>query len=216
MMNVGVVDYGVGNLRSVSNALRHLNATPVISDDPDCLSACDSLIFPGVGAFSYGIEALKSKGLDQTLKSAANQKTPILGICLGMQLLLDRSYEFGEHAGLGIMQGKVEPFDAVADGPNLLRLPNVGWLPVAPTDADYREYDWLFHGNSRDTHYYFVHSFRVKANNPDAIASSIYEQIPFAAVVASGSIIGTQFHPEKSGPAGLQLLKNFLNWRPAT
>jgi glutamine amidotransferase len=146
-----------------------LNATPVVSDSPEILSECDWLVFPGVGAFSYGIEALRSKGLDKTIKTAAEQKKPVLGICLGMQLLLDTSCEFGEHAGLGIMQGTVEPFDAASGSHQSIRLPNVGWLPVMSTEANDGEYNWLFEGISRDAAFYFIHSFHANAGTPGSI-----------------------------------------------
>ena len=215
MKEVGIIDFGVGNLRSVANAVQHLGAKPVVSNDIETLVNCDALIFPGVGAFSYGIEALKEYGLDDLIKSAQDANKPLLGICLGMQLLFETSHEFGEHTGLNLIPGNVTSFADVSKNPQNLRLPNVGWISVDQTDKQERAYDWLFDGISEEAKFYFIHSYHVSADNQNAIATSQFQNHSFAAIVGSGSVIGTQFHPEKSGPSGLRMLKNFLNWRPA-
>ncbi|MEM8686369.1 MAG: imidazole glycerol phosphate synthase subunit HisH [Pseudomonadota bacterium] len=210
MMRVGVIDYGAGNLRSVANALHHVGAQPVVSDDAETLLACERLIFPGVGAFAYGKQALVSRGLDRVVSEAAARKTQLLGICVGMQLLFDRSQEFGDHEGLGLIPGEIEAF-APGGGAQPLRLPNVNWLPIAPMSKAGGLAGRLLDGVTERSRFYFVHSYHAQSANPFAVARAQYGGQPFAAAVAKGSIFATQFHPEKSGPDGLKMLKNFVN-----
>lgn len=205
------MDYGIGNLRSVANALRFIGAEPVISDDAATISKCERIIFPGVGAFGYGAQALKARGLDRVVLDAASAEKPLLGICLGMQLLHESSNEFGEHPGLGIIPGRIERFEGPADGTKPLRLPNVGWLPLeVGADLDGLA-KTLFADVDGSSRFYFVHSYRASAGNARTVATSEYAGLPFAAAVGTGSVVGTQFHPEKSGPAGLELLKRFVS-----
>ncbi len=210
MMRVGVIDYGVGNLRSVANALRHVGADPVVSDDAAILLACERLILPGVGAFAYGRDALAAKGLDRVVREAAACEKPLLGICVGMQLLFERSHEFGEHEGLGLIPGEIDAFSQDT-GARRLRLPNVNWLPIAPEAKQNGLAGRLLDGVTDRSRFYFVHSYHAQSANPFAVASARYGGQPFAAAVAKGSIFATQFHPEKSGPDGLKMLKNFVN-----
>jgi glutamine amidotransferase len=210
MKRIGVIDYGIGNLRSVANALRFVGAEPVVSDDAATLSGCDRIIFPGVGAFGYGMQALKARGLDKVVLEAAATEKPLLGICVGMQLLLNSSSEFGEHEGLGIVPGRVDRFERTSGDDRLLRLPNVGWLPLTVKDGLGGLADTLFDGVDETSKFYFVHSYHARADNPLMVATAEYDGLPFAAVVGNGSVVGTQFHPEKSGPAGLDLLKRFV------
>ncbi len=210
MMRVGVIDYGVGNLRSVANALRHVGAKPVVSSDAETLLACERLIFPGVGAFAYGRGALAALGLDRVVREAAEREKPLLGICVGMQLLFDRSHEFGEHEGLGLIPGDIDAFSP-DEGVHPLRLPNVNWLPIAPMPKADGLAGRLLKGVTDRSRFYFVHSYHAQSDNPHAVASAQYGGQPFAAAVAKGSIFATQFHPEKSGPDGLKMLKNFIS-----
>lgn len=208
-MRVGVIDYGVGNLRSVANALIEIGADPCISADPAKLAACPRLILPGVGAFGEGMRALQATGLDRLVHDAAADGTPLLGICLGMQMLVESSTEFGQWDGLSILPGQVAKLDdPLAE--NKQRLPNVGWLPVHRI-ASSAPAGRLFDGIDVAARFYFIHSFAVAGDSPATIATARYGRHDFAAVVARGNVIGTQFHPEKSGPAGLRLLRNFLS-----
>lgn len=211
MKRIGVIDYGIGNLRSVANALRFVGAEPVVSDDAATLAGCDRIIFPGVGAFGYGMQALKARGLDKVVLDAAASDKPLLGICVGMQLLLDSSSEFGEHEGLGIVPGRVDRFEMTSGDDQPLRLPNVGWLPLTLKDGLDGLAKILFEGVEEDSKFYFVHSYHAGAGNPLAVATAEYAGRAFAAVVGKGSVVGTQFHPEKSGPEGLELLKRFVS-----
>lgn len=212
MSRVGILDYGVGNLRSVRNALQHVGATSVISDDPDILRSCDRLVFPGVGAFAFGISALQARGLDRLIVEASEERKPVLGICLGMQLLFESSSEFGSHHGLGIFPGHIGVFSDHGSDNKRLRLPNVGWLPVHPSRDAAEGAPYLMEGIPEFSRFYFVHSYHATADVSGLVATSEYAGLPFAAIVARGSVIGTQFHPEKSGPAGLQMLRNFASW----
>lgn len=207
MIRVGVIDYGVGNLRSVSNAVSHLGAEPVVSSQAAELSQCDRLILPGVGAFAHGMQALRERGLDAEIVRWAGAGKPLLGICLGMQLLLESSSEFGHAPGLGIVPGHIDALDRLPQAAQALRLPHVSWAPVRPVSP---AADPLLRGLSPEATFYFVHSYALSADNPHCLAESDYLGVRFAAVVGSGSVFGVQFHPEKSGPAGLQLLQNFL------
>ncbi len=211
MTSVGVIDYGVGNLRSVANALRHVGAEPVVSDTADILLACDRIVFPGVGAFAYGKEALCSKGLDRVVLEAVDSEKPVLAICVGMQLLFEHSSEFGDHEGLGMIPGRIDKFETTGTGTHSLRLPNVGWLPISPSPDTEGLAGKLLEDVTADSRFYFVHSYRAENTNPHAVATSEYGGQTFAAAVGKGSMFATQFHPEKSGPAGLNMLKKFVN-----
>lgn len=205
MNRVGVMDYGVGNLRSVANALRYVGSDPVVSDHSETLLACDRIIFPGVGAFAYGREALYARGLHQVVLKAFAAGTPLLGICVGMQLLFDRSFEFGDHEGLGLIPGTVRKFNAD------LRLPNVNWLPIQPVGRADDPAAKLLEDVTPRSRFYFVHSYYAESNNPHTVATSHFGGQPFAAAVSKGSIVATQFHPEKSGPDGLNILRKFAS-----
>lgn len=209
---VGIVDYGVGNLRSVANAVRHIGSETVVSSDPAVLGNCGHLILPGVGSFPHGISALAESHLDDFLRDYVASDRPCLGICLGMQLLMEYSTEFAKTTGLGFLPGSVEYLGSLApekDGP--VRLPNVGWLSLKLLDTDEPVSDRVFAGTTPDDKFYFVHSFAVGPDCRSAIAQSDYCGIPFTSAVAKGQLVGTQFHPEKSGKSGLNLIRNFMN-----
>jgi glutamine amidotransferase len=202
-----VVDYGRGNLFSLGQALRKLGTEPVISDDPTALARADRIIFPGVGAFGDAMAGLRQRGLIEPLRAAARSGTPILGICVGCQLMLTRGEEFGLHDGLDLIPGTVARLpDSQTDDPDGVRIPNVGWRPLdvrtdAPVVGSLRPNDWM----------YFVHSYAPMVDDENDIAATIHvngADIPVA--IARGNIAGVQFHPEKSGPAGLRLLAQFL------
>lgn len=207
MTRVGVVDYGVGNLRSVSNALAHLGAQPLVSGEASQLEGCDRLILPGVGAFGHGMKALQARGLDAFLRRWAAGHRPLLGICLGMQLLLEVSSEFGETPGLGILPGRVDALPELAPMQATLRLPHVGWAALHtlgdPAPA-------LLTGVPPEARFYFVHSYACRPEHPACVSTAGYLGVRFAALLRRDQVLGVQFHPEKSGPSGLCLLRNFL------
>ena len=202
-VRVGVVDLGMGNRRSVEKALAHVGADVVVSAEPAVLSRCDGLVLPGVGAFPRGMERLRASGLDAVVGAAAAQGRPLLGICLGMQLLFDGSTELGGAVGLGLIPGAVTGIEAGG-----LRIPHIGWNVVrAERPSPLLE---------RDAAFYHVHSFCARPADPaDVVASTEYGE-RFATVVSRGSVHGVQFHPEKSSRDGLALLARFCELVLAT
>ncbi len=191
----GIIDYGAGNLRSVQKALEYLGEPDVISDSESVLDGCDRLILPGVGAFGQGMEALNAKKLPEYIRRRAKE-VPVLGICLGMQFLMRRSFEDGEHAGLGFCDGDVIRF---REG----KVPSIGWNCVSALRSP------LFSGIPEGSEFYFVHSYYAPVGEY-TIARAEYG-VPFSAAVWDGkNAYGVQFHPEKSGEKGLALLRNFV------
>lgn len=200
---IAIVDYGAGNLRSVELALARLGVHTRVTADPDMLALADGLILPGVGAFSDAMAALGRSGTIPAVLEAVGAGRPLLGICLGMQLLFDRSSEYGDHPGLGLVPGEVTDLRADLEDPSL-KVPHMGWnsLRVLRDDPLFRYF--------RDGEYvYYVHSFYAHNCAASTLAVSQYGNVAVTGVVRSGNVWGTQFHPEKSGDAGLRLLKAF-------
>ena len=197
-----VVDYGVGNLKSVVNAMEYLGFHTRITGESKELELADAIILPGVGAFPDAAERLRMSGLDRILR-AQSEKKPLLGICLGMQLLFDKSFEYGEHPGLGLVPGQVVSLrEDLAD--RSLKVPHMGWnsLDVVRNDPLFKYF--------RDGEYvYYVHSFYAKDCDVSTLGTSRYGNVSVTGAVRSGNVWGTQFHPEKSGDAGLRLLRAF-------
>ena len=198
---IAVVDYGMGNLRSVLNALEFLGAQGTLADSPASLAEADKLILPGVGAFRDGIAAVRERGLDEAMHEQVAAGKPLLGICLGMQLLASKSFEFGEHDGLGLIEGDVEHLGVNGD----LRVPHVGWNILRP-----RAESALFQGFPEEPTFYFVHSFHFVPSDPEVVSATTDYGKPVTACVERGNVYGVQFHPEKSQRDGLKLLENFL------
>ncbi|MDE5896530.1 MAG: imidazole glycerol phosphate synthase subunit HisH [Clostridia bacterium] len=191
---IGILDYGAGNLRSVQKAFERLGERAAVSSDCTELNGCDKLVLPGVGSFGAGIARLRESGLADYLTARVSD-TPLLGICLGMQFLLEESEEEGLHAGLGLVKGRVVPF---TQG----KVPHTGWNGVTGSGR-------LFCGIPAGTQFYFVHSYFADTQEVFTIGKTEYHRT-FASAVCAGNAYGVQFHPEKSGDAGLQLLENFL------
>lgn len=209
-IRVGVIDFGAGNLKSVANAILHLEAIPVVSNSTTELASCDSLILPGVGAFKHGIEAIKEANLFSFLQDVPNTGKKLLGICLGMQMLTEASSEFGETEGLGILPGRVDPLGSNPTSRSF-RLPNVGWLTLERTGRHVSPLcDSVLAEIKPDTRFYFIHSYAVTTAASASAASSRYEGQCFSSVISADNILGVQFHPEKSGKAGLKMLNNFI------
>jgi len=193
-----IVDYGVGNLRSVQKALERVGAMAVVSDSAAVLDAAQGVILPGVGAFGDGMDNLVARRLVEPVLHQVERGKPLLGICLGMQLLFEESEEMGRHQGLGLLPGRVVRFP---DGD--LKVPHIGWNQLSGTRGD------LLAGIEDGAYAYFVHSFyALPANGSDVLATTEYG-LEFASVVGRGKIWGAQFHPEKSQEVGLRLLENF-------
>lgn len=199
---IAIVDYGVGNLFSLSSSLKALGLETEITRDAAALRAADRIILPGVGAFGDARAKLDATGLVPVIREEA-QKKPLLGICLGMQLLFDRSFEYGEHPGLGLVPGQV--VDLRGDlTDQTLKVPHMGW-----NSLQIKKDDPLFRYFKDGEYVYYVHSFYAKECPESTLGASQYGNVAVTGVVRNGNVYGTQFHPEKSGGAGLRLLKAF-------
>lgn len=195
---IAILNYGMGNLRSVEKALEHVGVDATISSDPGEARAADGLILPGVGAFPRAMERVRELGLDELIAERRDAGVPILGICLGLQLLFDSTTELGGAAGLGLLDGPVAELEA--DG---LKVPHIGWSPVR-WERDSR----LIEGIESETSFYFVHSFAPRPAAGELLGSAAYGA-RFACAAERDNVFGVQFHPEKSSAAGLRLLSNF-------
>ena len=199
---IAIVDYGVGNLFSLASSVKSLGLEVTITRDAAELRAADHILLPGVGAFADAMDKLTATGLMPVLKEETRH-TPLLGICLGMQLLFDKSYEFGEHEGLGLIPGQVCPLAEDLTDP-ALKIPHIGWNALDITRPD----DPLFKYVQNGEYVYYVHSFYAKDCAASTLATSEYS-IPVTGAVRQGLVYGTQFHPEKSGDTGLRMLRAF-------
>ena len=197
---VGIIDYGVGNLFSLRSSFAAIGVEAFVSGDPAELAKADRLILPGVGAFGDAARKLRDSGLDVFVKEQAASGKPLMGICLGMQLLFEKSYEYGEHEGLGLLKGQVVGMNGRL--PAELKIPHMGWNALQLTKPAKLLQD--------GSYVYFVHSFYAE-NCAGSIAAVTDYGIPITAAVEQGNIFGCQFHPEKSGNAGLEILKKFCN-----
>jgi len=199
---IGVIDLGISNIGSVLRAFQRVGSTPALLDDARAVAAAQAIVLPGVGAFGDGMAALQARGLAVPLQEAAQAGKPILGFCLGMQLLADSSEEYGQHRGLGLIPGKVVRLVPVAGE----RVPNIGWCDVSA-----RPGARLFRETPAGTPFYFVHSYHLQcADAGDAAATIDFGRTPVTVAVEHGNIFGLQCHPEKSQDAGLGVLDAFL------
>lgn len=194
---IAIVDYGVGNLKSVENAMRYLGLQTRIASEGEELERSDAVILPGVGAFPDAAEKLRGTGLDRVLIRQAEKK-PVLGICLGMQLLFDTGYEIRPCAGLGLIPGKVERIETA------YKLPHIGWNSLS-----FQNESPLFRGLEEGERVYFVHSFCARAGREEDVTARTDYGTSIVAAVGRGNVFGCQFHPEKSGETGLKILRNF-------
>lgn len=195
---LALLDFGLGNLKSIQNGFRHLGHEAVITCDSQVIRDADGLIIPGVGAFKDGMDRLRRHRLIPVIEEALSQAKPILGICLGLQLLFSESEEFGRHRGLGMMEGTVKTFTGT------LKIPHMGWNTVHIT----RRIP-LIEGIGEGEYFYFVHSFFAVPDKGEIVAGETEYGITFPSVVEKGTLMATQFHPEKSSHAGLRILDNF-------
>ncbi len=200
-----IVDYGMGNLRSVEKALEHVGATATIGSDSETLRGADGLILPGVGAFPRAMERVRELGLDELIRERRDAGAPILGICLGLQLLFDSTTELGGAEGIGLLPGPVDKLDAPG-----LKVPHIGWSPIR-----WEKPSRLTEGIESETPFYLVHSFAPQPLAGDLLGSAAYGS-RFACAAERDNVFGVQFHPEKSSSAGLRLLANFAGVCAAT
>lgn len=206
-----VLDYGVGNLLSVSRALAVSGADVALSRDPAVIRAADRLVVPGVGAFGACVQRLRDFGLDEEVQAFARSGRPFLGICVGMQMLMESSAEFGNNRGLGLIPGGVVAIGAVGASGMPRRVPHIGWASLSPGAGGCSWGGNVLSSIDETDRFYFVHSFHAQPEKrSNILAECDYDGIPVCAAVRRDNVVGVQFHPEKSGKSGLKLLSNFL------
>lgn len=201
---IAIVDYGVGNLFSLCSSFKAIGAEVAVTSDPDVIRSADKIILPGVGAFGDAIKKLNDTGLDKIIIEEAKKGKKLMGICLGMQLLFEKSYEYGEHNGLGLLKGSVVPMENKI--PTELKIPHIGW-----NGLHFCKNHSLFRYIKEEDHVYFVHSYYAENCDDSLLATAEYGRELTAAVVKD-NVAGMQFHPEKSGSVGLNILRAFYEW----
>jgi glutamine amidotransferase len=211
MKKTGLINYGMGNLHSVAKAVERVGGQVELVEDASALSCYERIILPGVGAFRDCIGALRQTGMDEALMESIGRGTPFLGICLGMQVLMDVSLEFGRHEGLGLIPGAVKHFPASLSERGF-KIPHMGWNDVTLSSQE-KQHPVLVPLAGQQV--YYVHSYCCMPENPEhLLAACSYGDYPFAAAIGRDNIVAVQFHPEKSQRAGLALLEAFLKWNP--
>ena len=199
---VGIIDYGVGNLFSLRSSFAAIGEDVLVSSDPEVLRKADHILLPGVGAFEDAVRKLRQSGLDEMVYEAAGQGKPLMGICLGMQMLFEKSFEYGNHEGLGLLKGQVIPMEGLL--PEELKIPHMGWNSLHITRPDGK----LFRNTKEGDYVYFVHSYFADGCDESLAARTEYG-VWLTAAVEKDNIFGCQFHPEKSGEVGLDILRAF-------
>jgi len=199
-MSIAIIDYGVGNLRSVEKAFTSQGVNATVTRDERVLRDADKLVLLGVGAFGYAMESLRNLGFDRLVIEAAKAGKPIIGLCVGLQMMFEEGHEFGAHRGLGLLPGRVVKFPAG------VRAPHVGWNQV-----EFKQSHPVFHDLPDHSFFYFVHSYYVESADSSCVLGETEYALRFASICGRGNVIGVQFHPEKSQAAGLKLLNNFAH-----
>ena len=202
---IAIIDYGVGNLFSLCSSFAYIGKQAVVTAAPDVIRKADHILLPGVGAFEDAAHKLHESGLDKVLKEEAAAGKPIMGICLGMQLLLEESFEYGHHKGLGLIEGKVIPMEGTL--PKELKIPHIGWNELHLRGEKHPIFQYV----NEDDCVYFVHSYYATDCDKNVIATTEYGK-EITAAIAKGNVCGCQFHPEKSGSVGLDILRGFCDW----
>jgi imidazole glycerol-phosphate synthase subunit HisH len=198
---IAIIDYGAGNIRSIEKALEHVGAVVQVTDDPAVINKAQAVVLPGVGSGGAAMARMTERGLADAIREATQQSKPFLGICLGMQLLADHHAE-GEVDGLGLFRGEVR---RIPRGP---KIPHMGWNQASPLYSGLA----IFEGIPQNAYFYFAHSYYVEPQDQQGVAAVTDYGSPYCSVIVTERVWGTQFHPEKSGSVGLQLLKNFVKW----
>lgn len=198
---IAIIDYGAGNIRSIEKALEHVGAAVQVTDEPSVVNRAQAVVLPGVGSGGAAMARITQQGLDDAIRQSTQEGKPFLGICLGMQLLADHHAE-GEVDGLSLFAGEVR---RIPHGP---KIPHMGWNQVMPQHSALA----IFDGIQPDAYFYFAHSYYVEPHDQHGVAAVTDYGSPFCSVIVTDRVWGTQFHPEKSGSVGLQLLKNFVRW----
>lgn len=211
MSSVVIVDYGMGNIKSVQRSLEKVGVSVTLSSDPEEIAQAGRLVLPGVGAFEDGMKGLKQGGLDQAVHHFAEKGNPLMGICLGMQMLLQSSEEFGDHQGLGLIEGSVQAIPQHEDGKFKRKTPHIGWSALKRPAIHSSWGNSCLQDIPEGEFFYFVHSYMaVHKKNEHQLAYCVYEGVDITAAVKKENVTGVQFHPEKSGSFGLTILKRFV------
>jgi glutamine amidotransferase len=212
-LRAAIIDFGGGNLYNVRRACVQASIDATITDSPEAALEADAVILPGIGAMGEAMKSLHEKGLDEAVREIARRGTPIFGVCLGMQILMSEGTEFNTHAGLGLIEGKVIRFPHKDTGGAQLRVPHIGWNAIEPSAGSSVSWsDTPLAGTAPGEHFYFVHSFHVMPeDNSVILARTNYGGIEFPSAIASANIFACQFHPERSGPAGLEIYRQFAS-----
>lgn len=207
-----MIDYGVGNLLGIRRALEHCGATVTLVDNATAVASAERLLLPGVGAFAHAMNELRGRGMLEAVREWATRERPLLGICLGMQLLCTTSEEFGLHQGMGLIPGRVVPVPATAADGRPHKIPHIGWSELAPAPSGPDWSDGILADTEIGESVYFVHSFMAVTDQPaDMLAVTHYDGVPVPAVIGRDLTYGCQFHPEKSGEVGLSIIRRFLS-----
>lgn len=207
-LKIVVIDYSIGNVRSILNAFEKSGVKPIISRDKEEILSADGVVLPGVGAFSHGMENLHKYSLVEILKEYVKTKKPLLGVCLGMQMLLDESEEFGITKGIGLISGKVVKLPT--EDSKYDKLPHVSWNEIKPKHVDWK--NTILNNINSKSDVYFVHSYvAVPSNENEILSTTVYSNYEFCSSVKKDNIYGCQFHPEKSAQEGLNIIRNFVN-----
>lgn len=207
MSSVTIIDYGIGNLLSVRRAFEHCGAEVILTDLPALIENAEHLVLPGVGAFADGMAGLRERGLIEPIRKYAKENRPFMGICLGMQMMLEIGEEFGTHEGLGLIRGKVSKIPETGVDGKMHKIPHIGWNSLTPA-ADWNE--TILQGIAPGEAVYFVHSYTaVPLDDKNRLADCFYNGRVISAAIRSGNLYGCQFHPEKSGQIGLEIVDNF-------
>lgn len=197
---IAIIDYGMGNLRSVQKALQFVGQDAVITSDLDEINKADKIVLPGVGAIGDAMETIRKKGFDKAIYKACDEGKPFLGICLGMQMVFDKSYEYGEHKGLGLIPGTIQLL------PDNVKKPHIGW-----NNLNVKMRAPLFENTGESPYVYFVHSYYLQAEDPSIVKATCQYGVQIHASVEKDNVFACQFHPEKSGEVGLAILQNFAD-----
>ena len=213
MKKVIIVDYGVGNIMSIKMAFDKIDIEARLTRNLDEILNSSYVVLPGVGAYASAMKKISEYGLDECLRTAAKNKTYILGICLGAQLLLNKSEEFGDNKGLGLITGEVKKISDIRGSPSSkLKLPHIGWSKIIISKNLEKNQEKLLNGLNGKDFFYFIHSYICQTKeSTNQISHTLYEDIKIPAIIAYKNVFGCQFHPEKSGKSGLRLLKNFIS-----
>ncbi len=202
---IAIIDYDAGNISSVKKAFEYLGEETLLTSDPDEIFRADHVVLPGVGAFGDAIDRIRSSGLEDTIKEVVNKQVPFMGICLGLQLLFDRSDESKQATGLGILRGEIRQIPTIDEDHNTYKIPQIGW-----NSLNFHGSGRLFKGIDEGAFVYFVHSYYLHAEDRSIVTATTDYGVSIDASVESGNVFACQFHPEKSSEVGMQILKNFL------